>query len=54
MGRKKEDTADVLSSREPATGGAGGRVVTPVKQTVEPAGRQVYYVFDVSGSVKVD
>ena len=37
-----QDTADVFSSREPATRGAGDRAVTPVNQIIEPAGRQVY------------
>ena len=37
-----QDGADFFFNREPATRGEGDRVVTPVNQVVEPAGRQVY------------
>jgi YVTN family beta-propeller protein len=36
------DLEDDFSSHEPATRSEGDRVVTPVNQIVEPAGRQVY------------
>jgi YVTN family beta-propeller protein len=37
-----QDSGNDFSSREPATRAEGDRVVTPVNQIVEPAGRQVY------------
>jgi DNA-binding beta-propeller fold protein YncE len=37
-----QDATDSFSSREPAERGGGDRLITPVNQIVEPAGRQIY------------